>query len=331
MCSHPPAKHLKLDPVSQTGRSQFSAGHSSTSQAPFQPAQPTYVPVQQPQYPSYLASLKDCAAGGCSKKVHYDHELGPFDYCSPECRDRHLLPSEHGKLKKDIEDYSMKMATYYPPSSSSASAATDNSKKEIMPTIEKKPKEQLGIITAQIRGERGLRIVGVELDTPAHRELKSGKIKLLDIITQLNEEDIESGESFRQSTRDKTRPLLTLMRDHKTPSINSLLSKVKDKCKSATHIRVLINPNDHQIKCGTKDFGFQPGGKGLVGFILGVRDDDSSSAHLSGVTLRDEALMYAVMSRRQIGEGNIPSTTAEFQQDISKALNDGKHLILVLM
>ena len=41
--------------------------------------------------------------------------------------------------------------------------------------------------------------------------------------------------------------------------------------------------------------------------------------------------MYAVMSRRQIGEGNIPSTTAEFQQDISKALNDGKHLILVLM
>ena len=112
------------------GRSQFSAGHSSTSQAPFQPAQPTYVPVQQPQYPSYLASLKDCAADSCSKKVHYDYELGPFDYCSPECRDRHLLPLEREKLKKDIEDYSMKMATfYYPPSSSSASAATDNSKK----------------------------------------------------------------------------------------------------------------------------------------------------------------------------------------------------------
>ena len=67
--------------------------------------------------------------------------------------------------------------------------------------------------------------MGVELDTPAHRELKSGKIKLLDVITQLNEEDIESGELFRQSTRDKTKPLLTLMRDHKTPSINSLLSK----------------------------------------------------------------------------------------------------------
>ena len=73
--------------------------------------------------------------------------------------------------------------------------------------------------------------------------------------------------------------------------------------------------------------------QGLVGLILGVCDDDSSSAHLSGVTLRDEALMYAEMGRRQIGDGKIPSTTctAEFQQDISKALNDGKHLILVLM
>ena len=64
--------------------------------------------------------------------VHYDHELGPFDYCSPECRDRHLLPKEREKLKKDIDNYSRKMATFYtPPSSSSASAATanDNSKK----------------------------------------------------------------------------------------------------------------------------------------------------------------------------------------------------------
>jgi hypothetical protein len=331
MCAHPPAKHLKLDPVSQTGRLQFSAGHSSTSQAPFQPAQPTYVPVQQPQYPSYLASLKDCAAGGCSKKVHYDHELGPFDYCSPECRDRHLLPSEREKLKKDVEDYSMKMATYYPPSSSSASAATDDDDK-ILLTIEKRPKEQLGIITADIRGERGLRIVGVEFGTPAHHKLKEGKIKLLDIITQLNEDDVASGDLFQQSTRDKTRPILTLMRNHKAPSMKNLLSKVKDKCKSATHIRVLINPFHQQIKCGLKNFGFDPAEtKGPIGFVLGVREEDSSSAHLSGVTLRDEALMYAVMSRRQIGEGNIPSTTAEFQQDISKALNDGKHLILVLM
>ena len=113
-----------------------------------------------------------------------------------------------------------------------------------MLTIEKKPKEQLGIITAQIYGERGvcyklvvyllfqyclsscqLRIVGVELGTTAYKKLKDGEIKLLDLITQLNEEDIESGEWFQQSTRDKTMPLLTLMRNHKTPSISGLLSK----------------------------------------------------------------------------------------------------------
>ena len=126
-----------------------------------------------------------------------------------------------------------------------------------------------------------LRIVGVELDTPAHHELRSGKIKLLDIITQLNEEDIGSGEWFRQSTRDKTKPLLTLIRNHKIPSITSLLSRgrhsvvhsklmicllltshtVKDKCKLATHVRVLINPHDVRIQSGTKDFGFYPCGK----------------------------------------------------------------------
>ena len=135
---------------------------------------------------------------------------------------------------------------------------------------------------------------------------------------------------------------------------------VKDKCKIATHVRVLINPHDHQIKCGTKDFGFDPAGKvchilqplsslkffshssfmlstciyflvqGLTGFLLGVRDGSSSSAHLSGVAIHDEALMYAEMTSRYIGEGKVPSTNEEFVSTMNKALNDRKHVILVL-
>ena len=105
--------------------------------------------------------------------------------------------------------------------------------------IEKKPKEPLGIITALIPNETGVslkefckfilfsqyRIVGVELDTPGHRELKKGNIKLLDRITQLNEGDILSGEWFEQSTRDVTRLMLTLWRNTKPPNVDKLLSR----------------------------------------------------------------------------------------------------------
>ena len=59
--------------------------------------------------------------------------------------------------------------------------------------------------------------------------------------------------------------------------------------------------------------------------MLGVDDSPKSCAHLSGVTTRDIVFMYATMS---IKECKFPGTN--FKSDISKAQNDGKHLILVL-
>ena len=67
--------------------------------------------------------------------------------------------------------------------------------------------------------------MGVELRTPAHHELKEGNIKFLDIITQLNEDDIQSGKWFEQSTKDKTKPMLTILRRSKKPPVKNLLSK----------------------------------------------------------------------------------------------------------
>lgn len=143
--------------------------------------------------------------------MHYDQELGPFDYCSPECRNRDLLPRERERLRKDIETNKTNMVTSLPESSpppssrasSSASSAsyTPSSKAsnsststlsgkvnscvtatnldgkkselalilyymlfdfatafaEVMVTIEKLPKEPLGVITAVIPGETGVR------------------------------------------------------------------------------------------------------------------------------------------------------------------------------
>ena len=70
------------------------------------------------------------------------------------------------------------------------------------------------------------RVVGVELGTSAHNALKDGHIKLLDTITHMNEDEIQSKEWFDQFTRSKTRPLLTILRNHNSPSgIKALITK----------------------------------------------------------------------------------------------------------
>ena len=60
--------------------------------------------------------------------------------------------------------------------------------------------------------------------------------------------------------------------------------------------------------------------------------EEGCTAHLSGVTTKDEVLMYAVMDSKQITEGKVPTTDiyGGFKSDIHKAQIDGKHIILVL-
>ena len=44
-----------------------------------------------------------CAANGCTNKVWYEFDLREaFDYCSPECRDRHLLPIKNRELEEEL-------------------------------------------------------------------------------------------------------------------------------------------------------------------------------------------------------------------------------------
>lgn len=134
---------------------------------------------------------------------------------------------------------------------------------------------------------------------------------------------------------------------------NLCLCAVKDKFPSATHIRILINPF-HFRSGPTMKFGIEPTPTevlqymtlytfiytGIIaillccllicislqgGYLLGVDDSHNSCAHLSGVTIRDIVLMYATMNSK---ECKFPGTN--FRSDISKAQNDGKHLILVL-
>ena len=63
-------------------------------------------PRPQPQLPQ-------CQANGCFNPVHCDPSLPEglhaFAYCSPECRDRHLLPIERVNLTVGLDDMKKKL------------------------------------------------------------------------------------------------------------------------------------------------------------------------------------------------------------------------------
>ena len=105
-----------------------------------------YVPAQVYPSASLAAntgpSVNNCSAIGCTRKVHYDRELGPFDYCSPECRNRDLLPRERERLTKEIEAIRASMATtvistFTPEPSSPSRSRASNSASYIPPSSSK--------------------------------------------------------------------------------------------------------------------------------------------------------------------------------------------------
>ena len=61
---------------------------------------------------TYLASVGACPSchprGNCENSLcsnlkYWDSRYGPFPYCSPSCRDHHLLPGYNRKLREHIE------------------------------------------------------------------------------------------------------------------------------------------------------------------------------------------------------------------------------------
>ena len=63
-----------------------------------------------------------------------------------------------------------------------------------------------------------------------------------------------------------------------------------------------------------------------------MRDTANSSAHLSGVTVRDEILMYGTMDAiaKVASEPKVPTAANAIIKDFDTALVNRKHLILVL-
>ena len=98
-CRHPPGLHQNMDqPQPQQFTSAQPSGvpyYDGTGYAPY--GSEYSAPVQ-----AQLPSLPTCKRRDCSNPVHYDPTFGPFEYCSPQCRDAHLLEPEREKLLNDI-------------------------------------------------------------------------------------------------------------------------------------------------------------------------------------------------------------------------------------
>ena len=60
-------------------------------------------------YPASVGACPSCHPRGncenslCNNLKYYDSRYGPFPYCSPSCRDQHLLPGYNQKLREHIE------------------------------------------------------------------------------------------------------------------------------------------------------------------------------------------------------------------------------------
>lgn len=62
-------------------------------------------------YPQPPAHRPLCGATGCTNPVHWEPDVGNFDYCSPECRNKHLLPIYKDQLLSDLKELTDQLQT----------------------------------------------------------------------------------------------------------------------------------------------------------------------------------------------------------------------------
>ena len=90
-------------------------------------------------------SVQLCQADGCNNLIHIDPQLGDFSYCSPRCRDVHILPTYNEKLKADISEFE-------------ANPSTSHKVKKFdvfrMIDIETRPKELAGLTFVQLNNKK---------------------------------------------------------------------------------------------------------------------------------------------------------------------------------
>ena len=100
------------------------------------------------QYHLYGPTLSICSAIGCSETVKNDERFGAFEYCSPKCRDEHLLPDYNKKLQEDINRFHAECKVSHSHTTCTSTLPITSSSNIRTVTFETKPKEDIGFLLA---------------------------------------------------------------------------------------------------------------------------------------------------------------------------------------
>ena len=72
-------------------------------------------------YPQPPSTRPKCGADWCTNPVHWEPGVGNFDYCSPECRNKHLLPIQKAQLHSDLKEMTDRLHTSAVPNTTDVS------------------------------------------------------------------------------------------------------------------------------------------------------------------------------------------------------------------
>ncbi len=283
-----------------------------------------------------------CSAKNCNKPCYYDPSVGEFDYCSPSCRDKHLLPKEKKSLQDDLKafEYQVKLPVSggekrgigahtaggeseyqstqasggrdsYSSAVSSGSQATTRSSSSgkahnISPNVseclvttgrqttikvvfQKSPSNDIGLIVSEeiyrcdtfsgvchytfdqsmyIFCIMQLLVLGFEYNTKAEYLITTNEVRVLDVITSLNDKKISPLTYKDQVTKNRScslelkrwisLPQLKPLMDKGTfdmPEINLLFLFFTAKFSNPTALVAVMNPKDYPNCSTAKGFG----------------------------------------------------------------------------
>ncbi|XP_064399750.1 uncharacterized protein LOC135346156 isoform X1 [Halichondria panicea] len=352
ICTHPPGKHQNITPgfAAQTYVTTGSSRPSNTSDA-----HGGYSYQNPPE-------TGPCSANNCNKPCYYDPSVGEFDYCSPSCRDKHLLPKEKKSLQDDLKafEYQVKLPvsggekrgigahtaggeseyqstqasggrhSYSSAVSSGSQATTRSSSSGRQTTIkvffQKSPSNDIGLIVSEeiYRCDTfsGLLVLGFEYNTKAEYLITTNEVRVLDVITSLNDKKISPLTYKEEATKNRSCSL-ELKRWISLPQLKPLMDKAE--FSNPTALVAVMNPKDYPNCSTAKGFGL--GITSLLSTTSVVSVTANTPARFSRLEYGDEIIAYGFVKKNklEIGKDALSLTT-----NLEEAAKDGKTLVLVV-
>lgn len=324
-CGHPPAQHERIDQyhLGTSSYAQIVSNNVDKRQLPSIPSNPSPHDVSGTsqtsshyftyQYHSYGPTLPICNAIGCSEPVKYDERFGAFEYCSPKCRDEHLLPDYNKKLQEDIDRFHAECKVSHSHTTSTLPITSSSNIRTV--TIETKPKEDIGFLLSYNKGLKKVIVTGTKTEI-AMEMLINAEVYLFDVITNVCGQDIKNLKDIDEIVKPKTKIILRLDGED---ALNFDLTKFchEGKCQEANRIIC--------IDSCTGGYGFTFNAKMTVANV-----SKDSQAQKCGLQHGDKIKVYAAARQNELYEIMSASNNEQVSKDIEEAATSGFYLILAV-